>query len=498
MEKEKLQIKFSPYLQRSLKKNAFFNTVRTLMGIIFPLITFPYASRVLLPEGIGKVNFARTIVQYFALLGSLGISTHGAREVARCRDDRVLLSKRVREIFVINMTATVAAYAVFFAALFLVPRFSRIRALLCVYSAAILFTTLGMEWLYAGLEDYVYMTVRAALFQLASLALLLALVRTEDDCLRYAGISVFANVGANICNFIHSRKYLVRVRERLEFKAHLKPVLILFAKSLAVSIYTMLDVAMLGFMAGDGSVGIYTTATKITKTVESLVVAATAVFAPRLSYYAGTGESGKFNSLLTRSLNFLLMFSIPCAAGLAILARPLVLVFGGAMYEAAVPVMQIMCPLLLIIAVSNFTGSQIFVPLGKEKHILVSTVAGAAVNFSLNFALIPRLGVRGAGIASVAAEGCVTATQLAVAGRYFPFAGILKPILHYILGTVAFCAPVYFLSRMIPNTVLSVFVCAFAGAAIYSLVLLAARNEFFMEVLGAVRYRVRRRRDGRM
>ena len=48
--------------EKSLKKNALYSIIKEFMNLAFPVITFPYASRILLPEGIGKVNFANSIV----------------------------------------------------------------------------------------------------------------------------------------------------------------------------------------------------------------------------------------------------------------------------------------------------------------------------------------------------------------------------------------------------------------------------------------------------
>ena len=66
--------------KKSLGVNAFLNSLRSLLNIIFPLITFPYISRVLNVVGIGKYNFSNSIVSYFQLIGTLGISTYPIRE----------------------------------------------------------------------------------------------------------------------------------------------------------------------------------------------------------------------------------------------------------------------------------------------------------------------------------------------------------------------------------------------------------------------------------
>ena len=46
----------------SLKGNIILNYINTISGLIFPIITFPYAARVLMPEGIGLANFQNSIL----------------------------------------------------------------------------------------------------------------------------------------------------------------------------------------------------------------------------------------------------------------------------------------------------------------------------------------------------------------------------------------------------------------------------------------------------
>ncbi len=469
--------------QNSLKKNAVYNVLRTLMQVIFPLITFPYASRVLLPVGLGKVNFANSIIQYFALLGSLGISNYGIREAAKIRDQKKLFSQFIKEIFTINSIATLFSYVLFLLALFLVPKFRDYRVLLCICSATILFTTLGIEWIYSALEDFKYITIRSFIFQCISLMLLFIFVKTEDDYIKYAAISVFSNVGSNICNFLHSRKFLIRVHQRMNLKRHVKPIFILFSKSVAVSVYTMLDVTMLGFMSTDKEVGIYTAATKMVRILTSLIIAATAVFMPRLSYYAEQNNYNKFQAILKKSINFLLFFSIPSVIGLIIISKPIILLLSGNSFAPSIKVMQIMSPLLLILSLSNFNGIQIFIPLRKDKYILYTTLVGAFVNFILNYFLIPRYYSAGAGFASVIAELSVTFFGFLFVKKYFDFRSIIKPTLQYCLATISFILPLIFIVRIIQSPILQVFLCILVAALIYVMVLFLLKNRFIISCI---------------
>ena len=91
----------------SIKRNFAYNVLLNLSKVIFPLITAPYISRVLEPDGIGLVNFANTYAGYFALFAVLGIPTYGIREVAKIHEDKNRLSRLVSELISVSFIATI-------------------------------------------------------------------------------------------------------------------------------------------------------------------------------------------------------------------------------------------------------------------------------------------------------------------------------------------------------------------------------------------------------
>lgn len=470
--------------QSSLKKNAALNMIRTVMSLIFPLITFPYTSRVLGPVYIGKVSFSQSVVSYFSLVAALGISTYAVREVAKVRNDRTRLSKFIMEMLSINLVSTAAAYILLAVAFFLVPQLSEYRKLLCISGASILFTTLGMDYLYTALEEFRYITVRSIAFQILSLVLLFAFVRSKDDYLKYAAVSVVSGAGSNVLNFLHARKFVdfrLLKGTKIELKKHLKPVFTLFAMSAAVSIYTVLDTTMLGFLKGDEAVGIYTAATKINRMVVMMITSATAVLLPRLSYYAGRDES-EFFRLSNKAVQFVVMFSVPCAAGLFILAEPVVLLFSGNSYLPAVPVMKIMNAVVVLIALSNVIGIQIFMSAGKEKITLFSVVVGSAVNFTINLVLIPRFGAAGAAVGTVAAEFSVTAVQLAFAGKYLSRRNLVHHSVKVVIAALSMSLCVFGLCVVLKPFTMKIIFGIFFGAVSYALCLFLLKDSLFTEL----------------
>ena len=466
---------------KSLKKNAALNMTKTVMSLVFPLITFPYASRVLGPVYIGKVNFAQSIVSYFALVAALGISTYAVRESAKLRDDREKLSVFVKEVFSLNMISTVVSYILFALALAVVPAFESYRKLLCVCGASVLFTTLGMDWLYTGLEEFKYITVRSIVFQFISLILLFVFVRSKDDYLKYAGVSVVSSVGSNICNFLHARHFVDFKIKARDLKKHLKPIFTLFAMSAAVSIYTVLDTTMLGFIKGDEAVGIYTAATKINRMVIMMITAATAVLLPRLSYYADK-DRNEFLRLANKAVQFVVMFSVPCAAGLFILSEPAVLLFSGEQFLPAVPVMKIMNAVIVFIGISNVIGIQIFMSVGKERYTLFSVVAGAVVNFTMNMILIPHLGAIGAAVGTVCAEFSVTAIQFAWARKYFAFENLIVHFFKVLVSLFVMLFCVSCVCRYFKAYSIELILGILSGTVSYSLCLFVLKDALFVEI----------------
>lgn len=469
--------------QKSLKKNAILNVIKTLMSVIFPLVTFPYASRVLSPEGIGRVNFATSIISYFALLASLGINSYGVREGAKIRGSKENLSVFSKEIFSINMVSTILAYIFLGFAITAIPKLQEYASLLIVCSTTILFSTLGMEWLYTAVEDFAYITVRSVVFQFLSLILLLLFVHDSNDILKYAAISVFSSVGSNILNFIHARKYVsfrgVNVKVTA-LKRHILPITILFVMALTSSIYTILDTSMLGFLTTDYQVGIYTAATKVNRIVLNVVVSVGAVLMPRLAYYYGTNDKNKFSSLAYKSVDLLLMTALPAAIGLSILAPSVLLVISGEQYSAAIPVMQIINPIIVVVGLSNFVGVQIFMPLGKEKWTLYSDIAGASINIVLNALLIPRFGAMGAAIASVSAEVTVTGVQLFLAKSYLSLKIIFKKCAYYFLLSIGMGAAVLITQAILPfrNHLIKMILGILCGMLVYIVELFLTKNEW--------------------
>ncbi len=407
----------------SLRKNFIMNFILSATNFIFPLITFPYISRVLGTEGTGTVSFVTSVISYFTVVANLGIPTYGIRACARVRDNKVELSKTVHELFIINSVTTLASLVLLGVSICFVPQFREEKTLFYINGIGLLLNLFGINWLYQALEEYSYITTRSIIAKLVSICLMFVFVRQDMDYVMYGAISVIAAVGANIFNFIRARHIVILRRlSGYRFGVHIKPIMVLFAQTIVSSIYLNLDVVMLGFMKGNSDVGLYNAAIRVRTILVSLVSSLGVVLLPRMSKLVGDKDSTQLNFLTKTALDSTMFLAVPLSIYFSLFAQDCILLLAGEEFVGAVQAMQFITVAVIPIGFTGILGGQVLTAMGRERYVLYSVVVGAFVDLMLNILLISSYGATGAAFATMIAEFVVLVVQM----YYARF--ILKPI----------------------------------------------------------------------
>ena len=469
---------------KSVKVNFIMNMILTASTFIFPLITLPYITRVLSVEGVGKVNVATSIAQYFSMVAMLGVPTYGIRACAQVRDDREKLTKTVQEILLLNLLISVFVYAAYFVAIWKVPKIHNDAALYWIMSSTIIFNVIGVEWLYKGLEQYTYITVRSIIFKAIGLVLMFLFVRHQGDYVIYGAISIVATVGSNFLNFINLRKYVnLRPVGHYDLKHHFKEVMIFFAMAAATTIYTNLDNVMLGFLKNETQAGYYGTSIKIKGLLVSFVTALSTVLLPRVSYYIERGMKEEFKRVSRKALHFVVLLALPVTVYFILYSRESIFLLASKTYENSIIPMQIIMPTVLLIGLTNVLGLQIMVPIGKEKMVFYSVLAGGIADFVANMIFIPTMSEAGAALGTLIAETVVLIVQLIVLRDWIrdlfsEVQWVKACVSTAVAGVACYGVKALNLSNFIA---LVISVCVFG--AVYAVLLLIMREPLFLEVL---------------
>ena len=376
------------------------------------------------------------------MVASLGIPSYAVRKCAQKRDDPLGLAKTVKEILIINTVSLCITYVAFIIGILFVPKLREDSTIMMINSLSIILQTFGVEWFYQAIEQYDYITVRNIIVKIISILLLFIFVKTPEDIIPYSIVTIAGTVGSNILNFLRLPKLVnLKPRYELNIRQHLKPIFVLFFYYAATTIYTNLDVVMLGFLTDNSMVGYYNASVKLKNVLVSVITALGAVALPRASYYLSSKEHEKFKDLIRTSLNLVLLLSLGFAAYFTIEAKPVMLLLAGEGYVDSIQSMKWITPSIVFIGIGSITAWQLLIPLGRDKCTLIGAVVGAIVDFGVNWLLIPRYGAAGASIGTLCAEMCVVIVHVIglrdIINDFLEIHNIIKIFVGVLLSIVA-------------------------------------------------------------
>lgn len=481
--------------KKSLGVNALLNSLQTILSLIFPLITFPYASRILSVDGMGKFNFSNSIVSYFSLIASLGISTFAIREGAKYRDDREKISKFASRVFTFNLASTLIAYIALAITLFVAPALHKYLTSILLLSISIILTTLGTDWVYTIFEEYGYLTLRNIIVKILSMILLFVFVRSSDDYLNYVGISVFASVGSNILNFIYARKLCdIKIDTHFDWKSYAVPIFTIFAVTVAIQIYVSSDVTILGFLKNDYVVGIYSTSVKIYCIIGSLLMAIQVVTIPRLAMLMGQHRMREYRRVMSQLFNTFLLILLPGMTGLFMVSPEIIYIIAGPKYIASSTSLRILVFAMLGSGTSGIFGQCALMPAKRERKNLISSATSAVLNIVLNFILIPFLSYDGAALTTVLAECTMMFMNYYysrdITGFVFRDKTIIKNVIIDLLGCVGIILSCLVCQHLISSNVGRLISSVVLSGIIYVIIVLSLRQTTAVEMLEQIKFRI--------
>lgn len=474
---------------KSLAKNSAFNAFYTVLNLLFPLVTSIYVARVLLPEGVGKVAYAQSIVSYFTILASLGLPNYGLREIARVREKIKEKNKLFTELLIVNGISTSIALFAYAILVLSVPNLRTQLHLFIACGFLIFLNFFNIDWFYQGEEEYVFIVCRSIIIKVLSIIALLLFVKEKSDYVAYAWISSVALGGNYILNIIHSRKYVKFTFENINIKPHIKPIMIMAVGVLLSSIYGKVDTTMLGIMAGDRETGLYTNGLKIVDMIITTSTAITAVFMPRLSYYF-IHDKDEFTRLIKNGNDILSFITFPMTIGLFVVAPKTVQLLFGNEFLGADTIIRVLCVLIVIKGFGNLLCFQLVMCTGNEKERIPATFFGSLGNIVMNAIFIPIAAGGGAAVASVISETIVNGYQFLKMKKIVDIRFDKTILLKSICNSVIMGIVCYFVGKIEVDLLLSVIMMLISGITVYMVMNIIMKNEMIYEMVKLVKKKV--------
>ena len=387
-----------------IKRNFLYSSILTTANYIFPLLTYPYISRVLGVNKIGLCNFIDSVINYFILFSMMGITAIGIREIAKYKEDREQRSQIFSSLLILNGISTAIAFVLLIISIYTIPTLYTHKELMFVGVFKLIFNYLLIDWLYRGLENFKYVTIRTLIVKFLYVIFVFILIRKENDYFIYYLLSCLMIVINAILNIRYAKKFVNFSFKHVKIKTFINSFFILGFYTLLTSMYTSFNVAYLGFITNETEVGYHSTATKLYSILLALFSAFTGVLLPRMSSLLAENKIDEFKSLLYKSVNVLFTFSIPTIIISTIMSPEIIHIIAGKGYEGAIIPMRIVMPLMLIIGYEQILVIQTLIPLKKDKVILHNSILGAIVGITMNIILVSTYKSIGSSIVWVISE----------------------------------------------------------------------------------------------
>lgn len=450
----------------SVKKNFLYSGILTTSNYLFPLLVYPYVSRVLGVDKIGLCGFIDGIINYFLLFSMMGIMIFGTREIASVKGSREKLDNVFSNIFAINGLATAVMLVVLIGATSIVPQLRDNTDMMACGALKLISNYFLIEWFYRGMENFKFITVRTVAVKCVYVAAVFLFVKEESDYVVYFLLTTLMVTGNAIINMVYSRRFVSFSLKGVSLSVYAAPFFILGLYMILTSMYTSFNPVYLGFVWGDEQVGYYTTATKLYTIIIALFSAFTGVMLPRVSALISEGNMAEFKSMLAKSWELLVSFAVPAMIFAEIFASQIVLIVAGEEYGGAVAPLRVAVPLIFVIGYEQILVIQALMPMKKDRVIMINSSVAAVLSIVLNIVLVHSFQAVGSAVSWLVCEVVVMVlSMVAVAkaiGKVVSVGTLLRNVVAYLPMAAVLIAVL-----QLTDSPFVQFVAGFAVAAVY-------------------------------
>lgn len=477
-----------------MKKNFIYNFLLTGSHFLFPLLTFPYLSRVLGADGLGVCNFITSYAQNYIIIAALGIPVYAIREIAKVGDDKEKRSKLFFEILSIHLSFTFLLLIIYVISIYSYADLRQYKELALLGGSLILFSVFSIEWLFSGVNDFRYITIRSLIIRTVSIIAIFLLVKKREDFSIYFIITVLTVCSTSLVDIYSSKKFITR-KVILSLKGvftHVRAIAILAVYMVLTSIYSVLPATLLGFMSTKSSVGYYYGANKIILMIISVFSSLVTVMIPTLNLAVEKKQNEEYLSLINKSLSIVITFGIPITLCVFLLADPIVMLLAGKSFTNSILVIKIMAPIILMIALAQIFVILILSAHRKDKAMVFLSVIGMIISLAINLIFIPDFAEKATAVSLLISETAVTILAFFLARKAFNFPFPFKKSLLNLLCSIPFILFISVIMKLIQNNFLIILfsgICCTIYFLVYQLFIL--KDKLLIETTNFVFHKIK-------
>lgn len=421
-----------------VKSNMMFQLVYQFIIWGIPLIVSPYLTRTLGADALGDYTYVYSIAYYFVIFADLGILKYGQRLISEKKDNELSLRKSFWSLYINHIISSLIAILAYI--VFIWCFVGELKTIFWINALYVFSSMIGTTWFFYGMEDFKGVAARNFIIKIVEIIAIFVLIRSPSDINKYTAIMSVSMVFGNIIMIPRAMSFAKPISvSSIEVKEHIKPLMYFFISVIGITLYTVLDKTLLGALSGHDNVAYYEYSNRIINVPKMLINIIATVLFPRVCNMVKNGQINETKRYMSLSLTVTIALSLGAGFGLSAVSKEFAVIYYGTEFASVGNVMICMAPLIYILTIGDVIRMQYLIPNHKDRPYIICTCLNAAINVVLSVIFIPKYGVYGALIGSIAAEVFGLAFQSIYSRNFISLPDIgKKTAVFSLIGTVMY------------------------------------------------------------
>lgn len=436
-----------------------------IIGVISSAILIVALARLLTPDDYGLLFLAISVLGMFSLLGRLGIARSAARYIAEYKEKDISQIPHILKFAFLLNIATVVVICVIFLILHehvalwigesnLVP-FFLLGVLYIGFYAIVKFPRFTLQ----GFENIKMSSIIHSIDRSGRLIFAIGLVFFGYGALGALFGYILASFLAGTVGIAYLYFQYYRGENRHEREPGLRRRIAEYAIPITITntanvLNNYIDTILVGFFLNPTAVAFYTIGKQVTGFIETPISALGFTLSPTFEAQKAKGNDNMAARIYEEAVFHGLLLYLPAAAGLVLLAKPLIRIVFGSQYLDAAVVLQVFALYVVLRSVVLLTSNALDF-LGHARQRAIAMVITAVLNVLLNILLIPRIDVVGAAIATVISYSLYTGINIYLIVSYLEIRikWLIKKLNYVVLITIIMSSIIYPISDYVVNII---------------------------------------------